>query len=240
MKRPTTPRGVYGELGVLQRDEDKVQCHVCGVWRVSVGNHVPQAHGMSADDYRAEFGLNYSQTLCSLGLSRIKATLPQVHNAAIQPYIGKIHQIRHALAPRPKRLQHRLSLSQNPRPDQSIRKKAYWAAMPTEERSAKLRAARIKYWSGLSRSERACVVEELISNLNSKGWWARLTPEKRAEMSHDRSERRRLANQARSQATHCKRGHPFTGVNLYMSRDGQRHCRSCRAQRLVLRAAAGL
>lgn len=28
--------------------------------------------------------------------------------------------------------------------------------------------------------------------------------------------------------THCPQGHPYAGDNLYVSRDGKRHCRECR------------
>ena len=27
--------------------------------------------------------------------------------------------------------------------------------------------------------------------------------------------------------THCKRGHPLSGDNLYTSKDGYRHCKTC-------------
>ena len=31
--------------------------------------------------------------------------------------------------------------------------------------------------------------------------------------------------------THCLRGHPFSGDNLWLEKDGRRHCRACRRVR---------
>lgn len=33
----------------------------------------------------------------------------------------------------------------------------------------------------------------------------------------------------RALQTHCKRGHPLSGDNLYSHKDGKRHCRACRS-----------
>lgn len=40
--------------------------------------------------------------------------------------------------------------------------------------------------------------------------------------------------------THCKRGHPLTGQNLYINREGRRICRRCACERarLVRRSAS--
>jgi hypothetical protein len=37
----------------------------------------------------------------------------------------------------------------------------------------------------------------------------------------------RLNNHNNARKTHCKRGHPFTPENTYMSSDGKRRCRAC-------------
>jgi hypothetical protein len=44
----------YGQRVVT---EDGMQCHICGGFFRGVGSHAFYAHGMSAQDYRAEFGL---------------------------------------------------------------------------------------------------------------------------------------------------------------------------------------
>lgn len=40
-----------------------------------------------------------------------------------------------------------------------------------------------------------------------------------------------------SQVTHCRKGHPFAGDNLYVDRDGHRYCRACRHSSYLRRRA---
>lgn len=54
---------MFGDLGVIVSDGVRVQCHVCGRWYKGVGSHAVKAHDMSADDYRAKFGLRYTTSL---------------------------------------------------------------------------------------------------------------------------------------------------------------------------------
>lgn len=35
------------------------------------------------------------------------------------------------------------------------------------------------------------------------------------------------------QKTHCKHGHPFSGYNLYIAKNGSRVCKKCRANRMI-------
>lgn len=62
---------MIGELGVLETEADgaTVQCHECGKWYAHLGNHVRVAHGMSATEYKREFGLNESTGLISPSLA---------------------------------------------------------------------------------------------------------------------------------------------------------------------------
>lgn len=53
----------YGQYGVLASDGERVQCHICGRWYISLANHVYPAHGILADEYREQFGLNYTRGL---------------------------------------------------------------------------------------------------------------------------------------------------------------------------------
>ncbi len=47
----------YGRLGVLNTRPDSIQCHICGEWWTSLAAHAQNAHDLSADEYRAAFGL---------------------------------------------------------------------------------------------------------------------------------------------------------------------------------------
>lgn len=64
--------GGYGYLGcVLQtREEDKLQCHVCGQLFESLGNHVRQKHKLKAKEYRLKFQLCSNTSLNSRDLTQ--------------------------------------------------------------------------------------------------------------------------------------------------------------------------
>jgi hypothetical protein len=48
---------LYGELGVLETDGDRVVCLLCGRAFVHLGRHVVLTHRLPADHYRAIAGL---------------------------------------------------------------------------------------------------------------------------------------------------------------------------------------
>jgi len=54
------PGPVYGDLGVLATDGQRVECHICGRWYRMLGIHVRRTHGMLPDDYKRAFGLRVS------------------------------------------------------------------------------------------------------------------------------------------------------------------------------------
>jgi hypothetical protein len=54
---------IYGELGVLESDGDRVCCHACGGWHVQLGSHAFAAHGLTAEIYKIIFGLNVTTGL---------------------------------------------------------------------------------------------------------------------------------------------------------------------------------
>jgi hypothetical protein len=54
---------IYGELGALNTDGKRLECHACGEWYVGLGTHAWRAHGITADEYRAYFGLAQSTGL---------------------------------------------------------------------------------------------------------------------------------------------------------------------------------
>lgn len=54
---------IYGEIGVLAEDGDKVECHCCGERFVSLPSHIVWKHDLNSDEYRAIFGLNRHRAL---------------------------------------------------------------------------------------------------------------------------------------------------------------------------------
>jgi len=60
---------LYGELGVLATDGQRVECHMCGGWYKLLPSHVWRAHGATAAEYRALFGLAAKHGLVSADLS---------------------------------------------------------------------------------------------------------------------------------------------------------------------------
>ena len=47
----------YGTVGALSFIDGRVQCHACGLTFLMLGKHLAAAHGITADEYRAYFGL---------------------------------------------------------------------------------------------------------------------------------------------------------------------------------------
>lgn len=69
---PLTPsKSEFGYVGVLLRDrnEDKIQCHLCGGWFTSLAKHVNMKHELSCAKYKEEFSLPPNFPLISFGLS---------------------------------------------------------------------------------------------------------------------------------------------------------------------------
>ena len=68
---------IYGELGVLavEPDGDRVQCHACGKWFRFLATHVWQRHVLTADEYRAIFGLKTTTGLMSPNLKQKRREL---------------------------------------------------------------------------------------------------------------------------------------------------------------------
>src|SRR5271166_3128953 len=61
----------FGYMGVVLRDkiEDTVQCHICGIWKSMLVQHVRLTHKMTLDVYRQKFGLPLNFPLCGLATS---------------------------------------------------------------------------------------------------------------------------------------------------------------------------
>jgi nitrite reductase/ring-hydroxylating ferredoxin subunit len=63
---------MFGEIGVLASDGDRVQCHICGHFFHALNQHVMKKHKMACEDYRLAFGLNTGQPLASPEFSEIQ------------------------------------------------------------------------------------------------------------------------------------------------------------------------
>src|SRR5436190_24328321 len=78
---------IYGELGVLAEtpDGDQVRCHACGGWYRSLATHAVRAHGLTAAEYRAIFGLRARTALAGAALRTRRRELAGERLRAYQP-----------------------------------------------------------------------------------------------------------------------------------------------------------
>ena len=75
--RIATEGGPYGSLGVLARDGELVQCHICGRWfRDLEGPHLTALHGMTATEYREVYGLNRKTALMGPARAATRGSIP--------------------------------------------------------------------------------------------------------------------------------------------------------------------
>ena len=86
---------MFGELGTLQIENDRVQCHICGKWFIALGQHVYKKHNISCDEYRKIYGLNKTSVLCSTVFSEIQRSgqtgrLSQYWGSAPSAFLGSI------------------------------------------------------------------------------------------------------------------------------------------------------
>lgn len=102
---------IYGELGVFRTDGDKAECHVCGQWFGHLGGHVARAHDLTADEYRAIFGLRAKTKLIGPSL-REKRLQNQSHLERVRPTRSSLLDLtpeqRSQTARMPRRLESRL------------------------------------------------------------------------------------------------------------------------------------
>ncbi len=88
---------IYGELGVLaaEPDGDRVQCHACGAWFRFLANHVWRTHQLTADEYRAVFGLAAEHGLVSPTLAE---RLRRQALRTLRPYYERAADLAHSLS----------------------------------------------------------------------------------------------------------------------------------------------
>ncbi len=58
LPKPGEWQPFIGDLGVLATDGVRAECHICGAYFGRLGHHVTVTHDVTADEYRALFGLN--------------------------------------------------------------------------------------------------------------------------------------------------------------------------------------
>lgn len=76
----------YGEVGVLDtRNDGKMKCHCCGEWYAFLGRHL-QAHNLTADAYRAMWGLKCSQPLANDEIRQHRAELGAEHGHRVNEH----------------------------------------------------------------------------------------------------------------------------------------------------------
>lgn len=56
---------IYGQIGVLNDDGGKVECHICGGWFVRLNPHIWRAHDTTSREYKSLFGLRLQMGLVS-------------------------------------------------------------------------------------------------------------------------------------------------------------------------------
>lgn len=102
---------VYGEVGVLLNDGERVECHCCGKWYGNLGNHVLRTHGLSPDTYRAIFGLRQKTGLIGPNTKQHRQRnlehLPPA-TSETTPLTALSREQRSEVASRPRRLEMRL------------------------------------------------------------------------------------------------------------------------------------
>ena len=54
---------MFGDIGKLLSDGQKLQCHICGRWYNGLGTHIFRAHDMSGWDYKETFELRCTTAL---------------------------------------------------------------------------------------------------------------------------------------------------------------------------------
>lgn len=116
---------IYGELGVLADDGQKVECHCCGEWFVGLGHHIVQ-HDLTKEEYKAIFGLSRNRGLAApatiRALSEKKKNEPNNRermSAMAKAFLATLTpEQRNAIAMVPRRLQWRLSVREASWPSQ--------------------------------------------------------------------------------------------------------------------------
>lgn len=72
-KRDLNYQREYLYKKTLLDGREKIQCKICGKWFRQVGSHVIQSHGMTAREYREEFGFDVKRGQLPEDYRKLKA-----------------------------------------------------------------------------------------------------------------------------------------------------------------------
>lgn len=200
MKEPMS----LSAFGVKEIIGDKMRCHICGRLYRHVGVHAVQAHGLTADEYREEFGLNRDTGLIGPETHEIQA-----HNAMRPGHPGTKVLLAKGL------------------PDKE-------AALRGSQQSRRLewkRGVSERQKDNPAVKSRLDAARALVTPAGrSRGQWLyllRLSPTERKERYQHLAEHRWKGNGLK---THCLRGHAFSEENTrIVPRPDGRQGRACRA-----------
>lgn len=90
---------IYGEMGVLNDDGEKVECHCCGEWFGGLQMHAWKAHDLTADEYKAIFGLSRRHGLIG-PTTLVKRQAGMKGVKLVAPYISSEQRSYNASIPR--------------------------------------------------------------------------------------------------------------------------------------------
>jgi hypothetical protein len=89
---------IFGRLGFLERDGERVQCHCCGEYWLAVGIHAWQRHDLTAEEYKAIFGLRAGRGMIGPLLHSVQ--LANSRRVTAQHYDEMVRQLEeHRLSP---------------------------------------------------------------------------------------------------------------------------------------------
>lgn len=97
---------IYGKLGVMNDDGEKVECHCCGAWVRGLAPHAWLAHNLLASEYRSIFGLGRRTALVSACVSEKLRSMADVSRLPkLSGAVLLTSEQKSALGSRPRRLQ---------------------------------------------------------------------------------------------------------------------------------------
>lgn len=73
----------FGEIGKLNDDGEKIQCHLCGKRYSLLAIHIVRTHGLTCEEYKEKFGLNRIQPLASAAQRELRRELHSERLAAL-------------------------------------------------------------------------------------------------------------------------------------------------------------
>lgn len=134
---------IYGEVGRLVIDGDRLECHACGNWFENLATHVRRSHDLLADEYKSIFGLKTSTGLTSPRLRSISASvgrksMKHINDNGLRrpPTPEQLSAINKGRSKRPEELRGELVFSEKMRTDPDFRRSIIRAQIERRGRRA--------------------------------------------------------------------------------------------------------